>query len=127
MRLMIQYALTFPDRLPTQLSPLGLDKLSRLEFFEPDLERFPSLGLAYDAMREGGTMPAAMSAANEVAVAAFLESRIGFMDIPRIIGQTMDSHMKQPCTSIEAIVEADNWARSRAGSLIEEQGHLASR
>jgi 1-deoxy-D-xylulose-5-phosphate reductoisomerase len=127
MRLMIQYALTFPDRLPTQLSPLGLDKLSRLEFFEPDLERFPCLGLAYDAMREGGTMPAAMSAANEVAVAAFLERRIGFMDIPRIIGQTMDSHMEQPCTSIEAIVEADNWARSHAGSLIEEQGHLASR
>ena len=62
MRLMIQYALTYPDRLPTELPPLGFDKLARLEFFEPDLERFPCLRLAYEAMREGGTMPAALSA-----------------------------------------------------------------
>ena len=114
MRLMIQYALTYPDRLPTELAPLRWDKLARLEFFEPDLVRFPCLRLAYDAMREGGTMPAALSAANEVAVAAFLNREIKFMDIPRIIEQTMEAHTTQPCESIEAVLEADRWARSRA-------------
>src|SRR5215813_1881673 len=119
MRLMIQYALTYPDRLPTELPPLGWDKLSRLEFFEPDLVRFPCLRLAYEAMREGGTMPAALSAANEIAVAAFLNREIKFMDIPRIIERTMEAHTTQPCESIEAVLEADRWARSRA-----EQGIL---
>lgn len=114
MRLMIQYALTYPDRLPTELAPLGWDKLSRLEFFEPDLVRFPCLRLAYEAMREGGTMPAALSAANEVAVAAFLNREIKFMDIPQIIERTMEAHTTQPCESIEAVLEADRWARSRA-------------
>src|SRR5262249_34895259 len=82
MRLMIQYALTYPDRLQTELPPLGLEKLARLEFFEPDFERFPCLRLAYEAMRAGGTMPAALSAANEIAVASFLAREIRFMDIP---------------------------------------------
>src|SRR5260370_23037681 len=109
MRLMIQYALTYPDRLPADLPALGLDKLSRLEFFEPDLERFPCLGLAYDAMREGGTMPAAMSAANEVAVAAFLDRQIGFMYIPRTIAETMEAHETRPPSSLEAVMEADTW------------------
>jgi 1-deoxy-D-xylulose-5-phosphate reductoisomerase len=116
MRLMIQYALTYPDRLPTDLPPLSLDKLSRLEFFEPDLNRFPCLGLAYDAMREGGTMPAAMSAANEVAVAAFLDRQIRFMDIPRTIAETMEVHETRPASSLEAVMEADAWARSYARS-----------
>jgi 1-deoxy-D-xylulose-5-phosphate reductoisomerase len=119
MRLMIQYALTYPERLPTELPPLGLDKLARLEFSEPDLRRFPCLALAYDAMREGGTMPAAMSAANEVAVAAFLERRIGFMDIPRTIRQTMEAHDTHPASSLEAVMEADAWARTHAWSLVE--------
>jgi 1-deoxy-D-xylulose-5-phosphate reductoisomerase len=118
MRLMIQYALTYPDRLPTELPALGLDKLARLEFFEPDMVRFPCLRLAYDAMREGGTMPAALSAANEVAVAAFLNRQIKFMEIPRIIEQTMESHVTQPCESIEAVLEADLWARSCAERLL---------
>jgi 1-deoxy-D-xylulose-5-phosphate reductoisomerase len=119
MRLMIQYALTYPDRLPTDLPPLGLDKLARLEFFEPDLERFPCLRLAYAAMREGGTMPAALSAANEIAVASFLHRRITFMDIPRVIESTMEAHRSQPCSSIEAVLEADKWARSHAEQLTE--------
>src|SRR5215813_368399 len=109
MRLMIQYALTYPDRLPTQLPQLGLEKLCKLEFFEPDLERFPCLRLAYDAMREGGTMPAAMSAANEVAVASFLDRQISFMDIPATITSTMAAHETQKCSSIEAVLEADLW------------------
>jgi 1-deoxy-D-xylulose-5-phosphate reductoisomerase len=114
MRLMIQYALTYPDRLATELPALGWDKLARLEFFEPDTVRFPCLRLAYEAMREGGTMPAALSAANEVAVAAFLDRQIKFMEIPRIIEQTMESHVTQPCESIEAVLEADRWARTQA-------------
>jgi len=121
MRLMIQYALTYPDRLPTDLPALGFDKLAKLEFFEPDFERFPCLKLAYDAMSEGGTMPAAMSAANEVAVAAFLEKQIGFMEIPATISATMEAHQKRPCTSIEAVLEADRWARSYSGAYVSRQ------
>ncbi|HXG64534.1 MAG TPA: 1-deoxy-D-xylulose-5-phosphate reductoisomerase, partial [Blastocatellia bacterium] len=117
MRLMIQYALTYPERLPTSLPALGLEKLARLEFFEPDFTRFPCLRLAYEAMRAGGTMPAAMSAANEVAVAAFLDRRIQFMDIPRVIVETMESHQTGPAASIEAVLEADRWARSQAEAL----------
>jgi 1-deoxy-D-xylulose-5-phosphate reductoisomerase len=118
MRLMIQYALTYPERLPTDLPQLGIERLSRLEFFEPDFERFPCLRLAYDAMREGGTMPAALSAANEVAVARFLDKKIAFMDIPRVIADTMNAHDTRPCSSIEAIIEADGWARARASEVL---------
>ena len=125
MRLMIQYALTYPHRLPTELPSLGLDKLSKLEFFEPDLHRFPCLGLAYDAMREGGTMPAAMSAANEVAVAAFLDRRIGFMDIPKTISAVMEAHRTLPAASIEVVLETDSWARRSAETKID--GGVASR
>jgi 1-deoxy-D-xylulose-5-phosphate reductoisomerase len=119
MRLMIQYALTYPARLRTQLPKLGLEKLSKLEFLEPDLQRFPCLKLAYEALREGGTAPAAMSAANEVAVASFLGRKIGFMDIPRIIAETLDAHDTQPAASLEAVLEADRWGRARAESRIE--------
>jgi 1-deoxy-D-xylulose-5-phosphate reductoisomerase len=119
MRLMIQYAMTYPDRLPTQLPPLGLDKLSKLEFFEPDLHRFPCLKLAYEALREGGTAPAAMSAANEIAVASFLSKKIRFMDIPRIIAETLDSHDTRPALSLEAVLDADRWAREFSASRIE--------
>ena len=119
MRLMIQYALTYPDRLPTELPSLGFDSLARLEFFEPDFERFPCLRLAYEAMREGGTMPAALSAANEIAVASFLDRRSAFMDIPRVIESTMEAHRTEPCSSIEAVLEADRWARSYATKLTE--------
>ena len=122
MRLMIQYALTYPERLPADLPFLGLDKLSKLEFVEPDLHRFPCLALAYEAMREGGTMPAAMNAANEIAVAAFLSERIRFSEIPRIIAATMEAHTTTPCSSIAAVLEADRWARSHAGSLSHAEG-----
>jgi 1-deoxy-D-xylulose-5-phosphate reductoisomerase len=126
MRLMIQYALTYPERLPTDLPSLGLDKLARLEFFEPDFERFPCLRLAYEAMKEGGTMPAALSAANEIAVASFLNRQMQFMDIPSVIETTMEAHSPQPCTSIEAVLEADQWARSFAAGLTEGSGRLAA-
>ena len=118
MRLMIQYALTYPERLPTELPALDLRALARLEFFEPDRERFPCLRLAYEAMREGGTMPAAMSAANEMAVAAFLDRKIEFMDIPEVISAVMEAHETKPVSSIEAVLEADRLARERAESVI---------
>ncbi len=118
MRLMIQYAMTYPQRLPSDLPALSFEKLSKLEFFEPDLVRFPCLRLAFEAMREGGTMPAAMSAANEIAVEAFLNRRIRFMDIPRTIEETMQAHHKQACSSIEAVLEADRWARAFTDRLI---------
>ena len=119
MRLMIQYALTYPERIQTELPSLGFEKLAKLEFYEPDFERFPCLGLAYDAMREGGTMPAAMSAANEVAVAAFLDRRIRLMEIHQLIAATMEAHKIEPCSSIEAVLEADRWARMYAEQLAE--------
>jgi 1-deoxy-D-xylulose-5-phosphate reductoisomerase len=122
MRLMIQYALTYPDRLPTELPTLGIEKLSRLEFFEPDHTRFPCLGLAYDAMREGGTMPAVMSAANEVAVDAFLRSGIGFMEIPRVISDVMSRHDVLAVSSLESVLEADNWARRQAEAAARRDG-----
>ncbi|HKF56806.1 MAG TPA: 1-deoxy-D-xylulose-5-phosphate reductoisomerase, partial [Blastocatellia bacterium] len=87
--------------------------------FEPDLERFPCLKLAYEALGEGGTAPAAMSAANEVAVASFLARKIRFMDIPRIIAETLDSHDTCPANSLEAVLDADRWARDFAASRIE--------
>ncbi|MCI0484998.1 MAG: 1-deoxy-D-xylulose-5-phosphate reductoisomerase [Blastocatellia bacterium] len=120
MRLMIQYALTYPERLPTELPALDLGKLAQLEFFEPDRERFPCLRLAYEAMREGGTMPAAMSAANEMAVAAFLDRKMGFMEIPEVISAVMEAHETGPVSSIEAVLEADRWARSQAESIIAQ-------
>ena len=119
MRLMIQYALTYPERIQTELPALGFEKLAKLEFYEPDFARFPCLGLAYDAMREGGTMPAAMSAANEIAVAAFLDRRIRLMEIPKLIAATMEAHDTKPCSSIEAVLEADRWARRYAGQKAE--------
>lgn len=118
MRLMIQYALTYPDRLPTDLAPLSIESLARLDFAKPDLDRFPCLKLAYDAMREGGTLPAVMSASNEIAVAAFLEKRIGFGDIPRLIAETMDAHETQPAASLEAVLEADCWSRAHTRAAI---------
>ncbi|HKG20677.1 MAG TPA: 1-deoxy-D-xylulose-5-phosphate reductoisomerase, partial [Blastocatellia bacterium] len=106
------------------LPALGLESLSRLEFLTPDFERFPCLGLAYAAMREGGTMPAAMSAANEVAVAAFLDRRIPFMDIPRVISETMEAHETTEASSLETIIEADRWARAHASRFCSENGRV---
>ncbi|HEV7844579.1 MAG TPA: 1-deoxy-D-xylulose-5-phosphate reductoisomerase, partial [Pyrinomonadaceae bacterium] len=92
MRHAIQYALTYPERHPCELPPLDLTKLSALHFEEPDVERFPAIALAYRALRTGGTLPAAMNAANEVAVEAFINGRISLNDIPRIIEAVMNKH-----------------------------------
>lgn len=114
MRHAIQYALTYPERRENCLAPLDLAALSRLDFEEPDLSRFPCLQLAYDALRAGGTMPAALNAANEVSVQAFLDGQIKLSDIADINRSVMDDHEMQQVISLETVLETDKWARSRA-------------
>ena len=115
----IQYALTFPDRQAGCLESLDFGKLSKLTFEEPDLERFPCLGLAYDALRTGGTMPAVLNAANEIAVEAFLSEKIGLADIALVNMAVMSEHVATPADSLAAVLAADDWARSRAIMKIE--------
>lgn len=114
MRHAIQYALTYPSRQENCTSPLDLATLSRLDFEEPDLDRFPCLGLAYSALRTGGTMPAVLNGANEIAVQAFLDGDIRLSEIAAINRAVMDEHEARPADSLEAILETDTWARSRA-------------
>lgn len=120
MRHAIQYALTYPDRHSCELPPLDLTALSTLHFEDPDLDRFPCIALAYRALREGGTLPAAMNAANEEAVQAFIEERIRLTDIPLVIESVMDSHDTQPATELAAILLADESARLSATTEIEK-------
>ncbi len=121
MRHAIQYALTYPERHSCQLPPLDLTSISGLHFEAPDLERFPCIALAYRALREGGTLPAAMNAANEEAVSAFLDERICLTEIPHIIESVMDAHTNQPARDIETILEADRGARLLAHTEIEKR------
>jgi 1-deoxy-D-xylulose-5-phosphate reductoisomerase len=114
MRHAIQYALTFPERHDSDLPPLDLARLSSLHFEEPDLERFPCISLAYRALRTGGTLPAAMNAANEEAVKAFIDERISFADIPEVIKSVMDDHRTSDVTDLNAVIEADRSARAAA-------------
>jgi 1-deoxy-D-xylulose-5-phosphate reductoisomerase len=111
MRHAIQYALTYPERRPAELPPLDLTTLGKLEFFAPDTEKFPCVTLAYDALRHGGTMPAVLNAANEVAVAAFLDEKIRFGDIPRLIRAACEAHTPQPASNLDSVLAADRWAR----------------
>lgn len=119
----ISYALSYPERLEINLSSLDLAEVGSLTFMEPDYERFPCLPLAYDAIREGGTMPTVLSASNEVAVKAFLDNKIEFMDIPVIIKETMEAHKIMGADNVGAyhdkpnlddILNADRWARDEA-------------
>src|SRR5215831_4873520 len=120
MRHAIQYALTYPDRHSSELPPLDLTALAALHFEAPDLGRFPCIALAYRALRVGGTLPAAMNAANEEAVKAFIEERIRLTDIPRVIEATMDFHSPQPVSSLETVLETDRSARTSAIAEIEK-------
>lgn len=124
MRHAIQYALTYPDRRPSQLPALDLATLSNLEFFTPDTDKFPCVKLAYRALRTGGTLPAVLNAANEVVVAAFLDEKIKFGDIPRLIQAACDAHETQPALSLETVLNADRWARECTLSLIGEERAL---
>ena len=118
MRIPIAYALSFPDRLKGSWRPLDLMQHKELNFLPVEKRRFPALALAYQALREGGTMPAVLNGANEVAVAAFLNGSIGFREIHRIIGKTMQRHARRHAKEIGEILEVDRWARQEAWSLI---------
>ena len=118
MRGPISYALGYPGRLTKDLPALDLVKVGSLTFHEPDTARFPCLAYAYVALKAGGTMPAVLNAANEVAVAAFLDGRTGFMDIPAVIKKTMDAHAPAEPGSVEDVMKADRWARRTAEKLI---------
>ena len=107
----ILYALTYPERRPTPAARLDLTRTGPLTFFEPDTERFPCLALARRALEADGTAPAVLNAANEVAVAAFLEGRIGFTEIPRLIERALDACPGGALSSIEECVEVDRWVR----------------
>jgi 1-deoxy-D-xylulose-5-phosphate reductoisomerase len=118
MRIPIAYALAYPERLASEIPPLDLVAQGVLEFGEPDRETFPCLELAYRAARSGGTMPAALNAANEAAVEAFLDGRIGFTDIARIVAKVLDAHVPHPDPSLTDILSADAWSRAAAASCM---------
>jgi 1-deoxy-D-xylulose-5-phosphate reductoisomerase len=115
MRIPIQYALTYPERWPCPLPYLDIHRLSKLEFSEPDREKFQCLDLAYRALGAGGTAPAVLNAANEVAVDLFLNNEIGFDAIPRIISAVLDCHSPEDADSLDAVLRADTWSRQQAG------------
>ncbi len=119
MRIPIAYALAYPERLELDLPRLDFFTVQTLTFQEPDLNRFPCLKLAFAACKAGGTMPAVLNAANEVAVQAFLDNRIPFSGIPRLVNQAMEEHALDPAAELEAILEADAWARRRTEEIID--------
>jgi 1-deoxy-D-xylulose-5-phosphate reductoisomerase len=120
MRLPIQYACSYPERWDAALPSLDLTKLGRLEFHEPAHDRFPCLGLAYRALRVGGTLPVVLNAANEVAVASFLEGRLGFTSISEVIERTMNAHAAESASTLDLIRRVDAWARGRAEAFAGE-------
>ena len=121
MRFPIQYAVTWPDRVPNTLPPLDFSKLSRLEFFTPRYDDFPALNLARRAGETGGTLPAVMNAANEIAVAAFLNRQVRFPDIWRIVEEVMNRHTPVAHSDLDAILQADQWARNEAQGCVKSR------
>lgn len=114
MRTPIAYALAYPERIAAGVASLDLFQIAKLDFVAPDFVRFPCLGLAYQALRAGGTVPALLNAANEVAVAAFLESKIAFLDIPRLIEAVLTSVARQEVNALQDVLDADAAARRAA-------------
>jgi len=118
MKLPIAYALSYPDRVPGVLSPLDLTEIGNLIFERPDPERFPCLDLARRAIEMGGTATAALNAADEVAVTAFLEERISFTAIPQLIEKVLNAHHPQPVNSPQDALDADRQSRELAGKIL---------
>jgi len=123
MKAPIAYALSYPERVATGVKPLDLTTFSGLTFFRPDLDKFPCLGLAYRAIRDGESMPAVMNAANEIAVDAFLNGRIGFVQIAETIERTMNAHTAHNLGSIDEVLKADLWSRETAREICQEMVH----
>jgi 1-deoxy-D-xylulose-5-phosphate reductoisomerase len=123
MKAPIAYALSYPERIATGIKPLDLTTFSGLTFYKPDLQKFRCLGLAYRAINEGESMPAVMNAANEIAVEAFLEGRIGFVQIAEVIERTMDAHRAHDLKTIDEVLLADAWGRDKAREICGGLGH----
>lgn len=118
MRTPIAHALAFPERIDSGVAQLDLTAMAALQFEKPDYQRFPCLALAFDALRAGGTAPALLNAANEVAVEAFLERRIGFRDIDRVVARVMRENDHGAAASIEAVMAQDGAARRAAAAIV---------
>ncbi len=118
MKTPIAYALSWPERLPLSQQPLDLCAMGQLSFSAPDREFFPCLELAYSALEMGGTVPAVMNAANEVAVEAFLNNHLSFLEISQVIERVMDQHRGTDLTTVEQALQADLWGRHKAQELI---------
>ena len=114
MRLPIQYACSYPERWDALLPSLDLARAGVLEFFPPDYDRFPCLKLAYRALRTGGTLPVVLNAANEIAVEAFLDGKLGFTSIPVVIEKAMNGHTVESVSTLEIVRRVDRWARTYA-------------
>jgi 1-deoxy-D-xylulose-5-phosphate reductoisomerase len=120
MRTPIAFTLAWPDRMAAPVERLDLATLGSLDFSEPDVERFPALRLAREALRAGGTAPTVLNAANEVAVAAFLEGRIGFLDIAGFVDHILAAMPHRAADSLDVVMATDAEARERAGAIIAE-------
>jgi 1-deoxy-D-xylulose-5-phosphate reductoisomerase len=122
MRLPIQYALSYPERWAAAIPGMDFSRGMRLEFELPDHERFPCLGLAYRALERGGSATAVLNAANEEAVAAFLDGRIPFNAIPESVHEVLDDHPSAAVSRLEEVLEADAWARERSREALRRRG-----
>ena len=120
MRLPIQYACSYPERWDGSLPTLDLTQAGRLEFLAPDHGRFPCLGLAYRALRAAGTLPVVLNAANEVAVEAFLDAKLGFTSISRVIERSMNAHTVERVSTLDDVRRVDAWARDKARAMVAE-------
>jgi 1-deoxy-D-xylulose-5-phosphate reductoisomerase len=123
MRLPIEYALGYPTRGSVPFGRLDWATVGRLDFEPPDLDAFPCLGLAYEAGRAGGSAPAWLNAANEVAVAAFLEGRITWLGIAEVLAEALSRHHGNEMTSVDVVLEVDREARAVARALVERKQH----
>ncbi len=126
MTIPIGYALAYPERLPLDyLRPLDLPAAGTLTFVAPDRQRFPCLDLAYRALRAGGTMPAVLNAANEIAVERFLAEDIAYREIPTLVAAVMDAHEQGPASNLDVLLAADGWAREAARRGVSAQAGRA--
>jgi 1-deoxy-D-xylulose-5-phosphate reductoisomerase len=118
MRTPIAYGLAWPDRINAGVAPLNLTQMANLQFSEPDFDRFPCLALAFEAAKAGGTAPAILNAANEVAVAAFLEQRLPYLQIARVVRETLSAIQSVSASSIDIVLGADAQARQVAAQFV---------
>jgi 1-deoxy-D-xylulose-5-phosphate reductoisomerase len=123
MRTPIAHALAYPERIDSGVTPLDLFQVAQLNFEQPDLVRFPCLALAYQALRTGGNAPAVLNAANEIAVAAFLDRRLSFMGISQVVAQTLDALPVADIPDLDAVLAADQSARRIAAEVVSRLSH----